>query len=482
MIDEEGNMNSAVINAKLTSPDLFAISGYCIILLLLGYLTRRNKTFAEFALGQHALPTLMIFASLAATIVGPGFSIGFTEKGYTTGFLFFFLCLSYPLQTIMSGLFLAPRLTRQRDCATLGDVMNKSYGKLTQFLTGIISVGLLIGFTAIMGKIGGTMLHAVTEWPLLLCYTLVTGSTALLTFTGGVRATVATEAFQFSLFSSVVPVLVLVAFWNNPTPLAEISAKAWALTSSGFYATSTPVLLGIVVSFFLGEMLLPPYANRALAAQSDKSASSGFVLAGLYTVVWLGVVCVLGVLAQTALPVGTAPADAFLAMGKLFLPAGLYGLLLAAILAIIISSQEAVLNSGAVSFVKDIIGPIDAPTEKRALLLGKGATLVMAALAVYVAQFAPSIIDGLLILYSLWVPTIIVPLIGALYGWRVTPASGWLSILLGGGTSLVWQVQLHEPAGFPAILVGLGASLIGFFLGRFIKPSRRVALSKETHS
>ncbi len=472
-------MDFAMSNTSLTGSDFFAISGYFVSLLLLGYLTRRNKTFAEFALGRQALPALMVFASLAATIIGPGFSLGFTEKGYTAGFLFFFLCLSYPLQTIISGLFLAPRLARLRDCTTLGDVMNKRYGKVTQFLTGIISVGLLIGFTAIMGKIGGTMLHAVTGWPVLLCYALITGSTALLTFTGGVRATVATEAFQFSLFSVIVPVLVLLAFWKNPIPVAEVSAKAWALTAEGFSITSTPALLGIVVSFFLGEMLLPPYANRALAAQSEKSASTGFVLAGGYTIVWLGLVCVLGILAHAFLPVDTAPADAFLAMGKSLLPSGVYGLLLAAIIAVIVSSQEATLNSGAVAFVKDIVAPLDPPTEKRAILLGNGATLGIAALSIYVAQFAPSIIDGLLILYSLWAPTILVPLIGALYGWRATPASGWLSILLGGSVTLVWQVQLSEFAGIPAILVGLGASLAGFFLGRFIKPSRSAALLKE---
>ena len=475
-------MNDAAVSMGVTSLDAVAIFGYFGILVVLGYLTRRNKTFNEFALGKHSIPAMMIFASLAATIVGPGFSVGFTAKGYDTGYLFFFLCLSYPLQTIVSGLLLAPRLTRHRDCATLGDIMNKSYGRFAQFLTGVISVGLLIGFTAIMGKIGGSMLQSITGWPLLACLAVVTGSTALLTFTGGLRATIATEAFQFSLFSVIVPVMLLLAVWQSPISLAEQSAKAWELTSSGFESMSGLALFGVVISFMLGEILLPPYANRALAAKSSEGSVSGFVMAGVYTIVWLGIVGVLGVIAHSYLPAGTSADSVFIAMGKQLLPVGLYGVLLAAVIAIVMSSQESVLNSGAVAFVKDIVSVFSAPTEKNALLLGKISTLGMAAVAIYVAQFAPSIIDGLLILYSIWAPTMLIPLVAALYGWRTTPTSGWLSIILGGGVSLTWQLLLHEPAGIPAILVGIVGSMVGFLIGRLINTSNKAITSPENAS
>ena len=475
-------MNNAAVSMGVTQIDAVAIFCYFGVMCVLGYLTRRNKTFSEFALGKHSIPAMMIFASLAATIVGPGFSVGFTAKGYQTGYLFYFLVLTYPLQTIVSGLLLAPRLSRLRDCATLGDVMNKSYGQFAQFLTGVVSVGLLIGFTAIMGKIGGSMLQSITGWPLLVCITLVTGSTALLTFTGGLRATIATEAFQFSLKSITVAVMMLMAVWKSPISLAEHSAKAWELTTAGFDSMPGLALFGVAISFLLGEILLPPYANRALAAKSSEGSVAGFVMAGVYTVIWLAIVAVLGVVAHSYVPAGTSPDNVFIAMGKQVLPMGLYGVLLAAVIAIVMSSQESVLNSGAVAFVKDIVGVFGVQSEKKALLLGKISTLGIAAVAIYVAQFAPSIIDGLLILYSIWAPTMLIPLIGALYGWRSTSASGWLSIMLGGGASLAWQLLLHEPAGVPAILIGLVGSIIGFLIGRLINTSGKAAVTQEVAS
>ena len=461
-------MTETTTGMGIAAGDVAGIIGYFAMMAVFGFLTRRNKTFSEFAIGRHSVPALMIFASLAATIVGPGFSVGFTAKGYTTGYLFYLLCLPYALQTIVSGLYLAPRLSKHRDCHTLGDVMFKSYGRPAQVMTGVISVGLLIGFTAVMGKVGGGILQSITGWPLWACLIAVTGTTALLTFTGGLRATVATEAVQFSLFSIVVPAMLLLAVLKSPISLQAHAAKAAELTASGIGSMSGLAMFGVAISFLLGEVLLPPYANRALAAQTGKASRSGFVLAGLFTVVWLGIVAVLGIFAHAYLPEGTSPDGAMVAMGKLLLPTGMYGILLAAIVAIVMSSQESVLNSGAVAFVRDIVCAFRTPSEKATLQIAKVSTLVIAAIAIYVARYSPSIIDGLLILYSIWAPAMLLPLLAALFGWKTTKASGWLAIVLGGLTSLAWHLVLKDPGGVPAIVVGMAGSAIGFFGGRLV--------------
>lgn len=91
-------------------------------------------------------------------------------------------------------------------------------------------------------------------------------------------------------------------------------------------------------------------------------------------------------------------------------------------------------------------------------------TLVIAAIAIVAAQFAPSIIDGLLILYAIWAPSMIVSLIAALYVKEAKPLASWLSILGGASASLSWQFA-KEPYGVPAILFGLAISLALYFIG-----------------
>jgi SSS family solute:Na+ symporter len=224
-------------------------------------------------------------------------------------------------------------------------------------------------------------------------------------------------------------------------------------------------LFGVALSFLLGEMLLPPYVNRALAAKSASASRSGFIMAGLFVIVWLAIVAVLGVLGHVLLPADTVADNVFVALARHLLPSGFYGLLLAAVIAIVMSSQESVLNSGSVTFVRDIVGTLGNPSERATLLLAKGSTLGLAAVAIYAAHFAPSIIDGLLILYSIWAPTIILPLLIALYCRKTRPLAGCLAMLLGGTSSLLWQTVLKEPHGIPAILVGMVVAGIAYGVG-----------------
>lgn len=445
----------------------YGLIAYFLMCLVMAYLTRRNKSFAEFSVGNHKVPTAMIFASLAATIIGPGFSVGFTGKGFNTGFVFYLLAMTYAVQTIMVGLYFAPRLARYRDCYTIGDVMERQYGKFTHLLAGIVSVGLCIGFTAIMGKVAGQLLHSITGWSLPISIAVVTMVTALYTFTGGIRAVIANDGIQFIWFSLLIPTLLLIAFFKCPASTHDVAAKAMELTRSGFSTMTGMQIFGIIISFLLGETLTPPYANRALAAKTEVASKKGFVLAGLYCPIWLGICALLGVYGHFFLPEGTAADDVFFGLGKHLLNGVIYGCLLAAVLAIIMSSQESLMNSAAVALVRDVIGIQGKMHDQTQLILVRVGTIVIALFAVVVAQYSPSIIDGLLICYSIWAPSLLLPFILGLYIKNTKPMAGWLSMLCGAAVSILWQTVLKEPGGVPAILVGLTASLAGYMIGHF---------------
>jgi SSS family solute:Na+ symporter len=192
---------------------------------------------------------------------------------------------------------------------------------------------------------------------------------------------------------------------------------------------------------------------------------------------WLAIVAAIGVVAHGVVPTDTKADDVFVAVGRAVLPAGVFGLLLAAIVAIVMSSQESVLNSAAVAFVRDIVGIFAKPEEKTALILAKISTLCIAAIAILAAQFSPSIIEGLLILYAIWAPTMLVPLIAGLYLRETKPLASWLSILGGAAASLSWQFA-KEPGGIPAILIGLLLAFVLYGIGHFVgKPYKLVPAS-----
>ena len=192
-----------------TVSSIFVVVTYALVLTFIAVRARAAREFAEFSLAKRALPLALVFGSLAATYVGPGFSIGFVGKGFKSGFLFLGIGLAYSVQNILVGLFVAPRLRRLKNCHTLGDAIGQKYDRKCQVVAGIISVGLCAGFAAVMANAGGVVLSSTLGLPSWSSVIIVVGVTALYTTFGGLRASVITDAFQFTTFAILLPIMLL---------------------------------------------------------------------------------------------------------------------------------------------------------------------------------------------------------------------------------------------------------------------------------
>jgi SSS family solute:Na+ symporter len=222
------------------------VVAYVILLTFVAIRARAAREFEEFSLARRALPLALVFGSLAATYVGPGFSIGFVGRGFKSGFLFLVIGLAYALQNILVGLLVAPRLRTLKNCHTLGDAIGQKYDRKCHVVAGIISVGLCAGFSAVMAKAGGFVLSNVfQDLPNWTSVAIVVGITALYTTFGGLRASVITDAFQFTAFATLLPMTLLLAlvFHLKGGP-AAFSAQAFAATTDGFHGTPFIEIIG----------------------------------------------------------------------------------------------------------------------------------------------------------------------------------------------------------------------------------------------
>ena len=189
------------------------VLAYVVMLTFVAVRARAAREFEEFSLAKRALPLALVFGSLAATYVGPGFTIAFVGRGFNSGFLFLGIGLAYALQNILVGLFVAPRLRALKNCHTLGDAIGQKYDRKCQILAGIISVGICTFFAAVMAHAGGVVLTDIFNLPSWSCVTIVVGVTALYTTFGGLRASVITDAFQFSSFAILLPITLSFGWW-----------------------------------------------------------------------------------------------------------------------------------------------------------------------------------------------------------------------------------------------------------------------------
>ncbi len=148
-----------------TVSSVVVVVAYGALLSFVAVRARAAREFSEFSLAKRALPLALVFGSLAATYVGPAFSIGFVGRGFKSGLLFLVIGLAYSTQNILVGLFVAPRLRRLKGCHTLGDAIGQKYDQKCQVLAGVISVGLCAGFAAVMAKAGGDVLQDIFGLP-----------------------------------------------------------------------------------------------------------------------------------------------------------------------------------------------------------------------------------------------------------------------------------------------------------------------------
>ena len=240
--------------------------------------------------------------------------------------------------------------------------------------------------------------------------------------------------------------IVFSGFLFNFEALAA-AVPATHLSLRGDYATVE--LAGLMASFFFGEMLLPFYCVRALAAQDPKQAGEGFMAAGLFGFPWMLVVVTIGVIGGGTVT-GVATDQIFLKTMEAYLPVGVLGLVLAGIFGIIMSSQDSCLHSGSVAFSIDIFQHFRPNTPPATLLrYSQWIVGVIGVVAILFALRVPNLIDALLYVYTLWAPTVVPPLIIGLLWKRVPRACGLAGIIGGGIGAAVWEWGLSNPYGVP---------------------------------
>lgn len=447
----------------MTAIDWGLTALYFAALIGIGVQTmRRIESSDDFAVAGNRIIWPVFFGSLAAAFLGGGASIGLAGQTFSNGYVYMFAFLAYSVQTVLVGWFVAPRLKRYRHAHTIGDVMEEHFGRATRLLTGIVSVALCAGILGAQALAIGTVVNATVGLP--VTPSIVIGMVVVILYStfGGLWAVIQTDMMQFVLLGVLVPVTLLIGV-ARAGGVDELLAAVPDAHAGALGSMSVSAFAGLFVSFLLGETLVPPYAQRTFSTPDGRHARTGYVLTGIFSAFFFFITASIGLVALRLFP-GVAPEAALPTVVMKLLPVGLVGLVVAALLAVVMSTASSYMNSTAVVLIKDIYQPFIRPglTPRHRLWLERMTTAIVGVLATLFAISVPSIVDALLYSYSLWAPTIIIPLLGAvLFNARSTFAA-LSAILTGGIVTAVWTWLLDEPFGLPGVLVGVAANLLVF--------------------
>jgi SSS family solute:Na+ symporter len=360
---------------------------FSIILGIAGWVIRQKQESSTqyFLAGRH-VGWFVIGASIFASNIGSEHLVGLAGTGAKTGVAMG----HYELHAwciLLLGWVFVPFYMRSK-VFTMPEFLEKRYSSSARWFLSLISlvayVLTKVSVTVYAGAIVFQALLGTEFWTGALITVVLTG---IYTILGGLRAVVYTEALQAIVLlvgSITVTIMGIVKIggWNN------LVAVAGSEHLNLFLPLDHPDFP------WLGMLLAPPIVGiwywctdqcivqRVLAAKNETQARRGSILASYFKLFPFFIFFIPGVTAyalaksgQLDLPVAD---QAFPAMVKMLLPAGIRGLVVGGLLAALMSSLAAVFNSCSTLFTMDIYKKIKPQaTEKTLVLVGRIATGVV---------------------------------------------------------------------------------------------------------
>lgn len=443
------------IHEALQPLDFAVIIIYVVALLGIGaWASLRSKGAQEdLFLGGRTLPWYSVGLSIFGTNIGPSFLLASCSIAYTSGVVGAnFEWLAWWFLMLLGMLFI-PHYMRTR-VETMPQFMLRRFG---QRVYGFLSWYAL--FTTVLLWLGGTLyaggvlFSQMMAWPLWLSVISLAAVSLLLTAVGGLVAVVVTDSFQSILMIVGSATLTIIAFLQVGSLDAVIDATPadyWQLfrgTDDDVYPWHA-VVLGypvLAIWFWCTDQTI---VQRALGARDLKQAQMGVAFAGFLKIIPPLIFMLPGILCYVLHPDLADPDAAFMTMVTNYLPVGMTGLIVAVLIAALISTVDSGLNSFSTVFTLDIYVKRYRPDANAAQIkwVGRMAMAGVAVLAVLIALSMEGVGKNMFELLQ-GIISFIAPPMGAVFLigvlWRRATSTAAYATLVGGSTVSLTVGLMH---------------------------------------
>ena len=415
----------------LHTADHIIIVGYFSLLTLIGiYFWKRMKHVRDFFTGGNAIPWWLAGVSFYLTGFSAFTFVAYSEMAYRFGFVAVTLAWSSAVGMVVGTLLLAARWRRARIMSPIEFLETRYSPAIRQVLAWaglplkIIDDGLKIYATGVFVSVGlGYDLKTSI---------LVSGLVMLLyTFMGGLWAVVVTDFIQFIILTLGVLVLFPLVF-SHVSSIDFFTAGA----PGGFLLPiSAPFSPIYVLAFYLLIMLSYngnwAFAQKFYSVRDERAARKAGMLAVALKILGPPLFILPAMAARSLMPELLQPPNSpqytYAALSLKFLPAGLMGLMIAAMFSATMSTLSGDYNVMASVITEDIYRRLfdKEATQRRLIIVGRVATLVVGALTIsigitLIASARKGLFEVMVTVFGLFVGPMLIPMLAGLLIRRVT--------------------------------------------------------------
>ena len=383
----ENALTNAASQTHFTSLDWVIVAVYLALSVGIAFFVKRYAgNMTNFVSAGRAVGTWLGIATLTGTEMGLITVMYSAQKGFTAGFAAFHIGVIAGVVALLIGLtgFIVVRL-REHKVLTIPEYYEKRFGRRTRILGGVmLAFGGLLNMGLFL-KVGAMFIVGITGMDpdgnaLKIVMVVLLALVLVYTVIGGMISVVITDYIQFVILSVGILVAGWLAIesvgWDNlfetvRTHKGEAGFNPVAAESSfGFEYVAWMFFLGIV-----NCALWPTAVARALAMESTASLKRQYTWSSISFAIRMIIPNLLGVCAFVFVMTKApdlqqlfSPADADVkAVDNLYampiflgriLPAGLIGLITAAMIAAFMSTHDGYLLCWSTVITQDIIAPL----------------------------------------------------------------------------------------------------------------------------
>ena len=445
--------------------DILFVILYLGVLLFNGiFQGQKIRSLKEFSVSTRKYGLFVLFASLSASFIGGGFSVGNAAEVFKRGIGNIAALFGFSVGQILIGRFIVAKAEFPPGATSPGMIMRKSYGRPGQITTGICSTMLNIGLLGAQIAAIGAMFNVLLHVPFIAG--VIIGFAVILVYStaGGLKAIIVAEVIEFLLLAVGLPVLLIYSVYYAGGVKGVIEKVPEAYFDI-FNESGPREHISLFLALTTGEALTPTFIQRLLVGRDRKTIASATVISGIISIPVFIITGFVGLCAY-AVNSNLNPELAMPYMVMKALPVGIKGLVISSMLAVVMSSADGCLASASIGIVSDIIEPLSRrkPGQKASLKIVRISNLVIGVMAMLLAIFMKDVFGILVFSYSAWSPVILVSLVAALLGIRAGRKAFAASAAGGAAASIIWTYVAVQPLGIEGATVGFFISLILFLL------------------
>jgi SSS family solute:Na+ symporter len=451
---------------------LLAVLLYAALLLGAGLLfPRKFNSLEAFFLASRRLGAARVAFTLCAGWIGAASLLVSTDQAFYEGISAYWIIGLPAVVTLLLFLPLAGAI-RNLAGSTISDAMETRYGRAARPITTFLIVWYMMVLAASQMVAAGNFLKAFLGTSYLVSLSTAAAIVMIYLGAGGFLSVVRTHTVQFFLL--VAGILALTVSLGLRSSWAGVKALAGPRAEGGyfdFFAHADRNLL-IALSFVLAWTISPIAWQRIQAARSEGAARRGVASAAILLALFYAGIVLAGLLFVPLFPEAN-PSNPLVSEYIAFKTSPLLGgLIFVTVLAAVLSTMAAAINTGAFSLARDVLRYAGRGADgTHSVALGRAATLVIGAGAFLVATRFEDILKTLGLASKIMAEGLFVPGLAAVLMKKRAPLAGLLSLLGGGGYALVCflaeagALSVPVPAWPRSLPLGLALSAGGFVIG-----------------